>query len=492
MSDRKEEIIFPRPFAFAIDDFGWMTGNDHGYGDHPGPFRVGIDRKMDVDNYKSVVKVAETKRIRLMGLFILGEMDRLNILGKYPTTNPDGENWDNSKNISDVQIEVMEYVKQSAAHLEFGLHGVLHEYWPEVNQRKRAEWYNLDDDHPWPEEIMQDHVKCFKEIMAQYDLTEEAGHSFPESFVACAYGYYWNPDGEYSTGSVLGPKGVKYANTMFAEIPELNPPKEPNGGDFDHGVLVLNRSIYGTMWNDYTCLPTVPIEEQESDLVESHWTNWLATDDSRQEETSQKWIDYLTMVQQQRDRYLAKNTKQFYSQWLYKKYTNVEEKTAGVIEIDNTKMPDTAYRNEFLGEMVLKVKLSDGMHVSAAALDEGEIASYFEDEGFGFLYLSVLEQKKYTLRYSIGIKTIPHYVYNDGTYNVYSFSCDKNGTSLRVRLYGIQVLKVVGISSPKKIDIANSNVSLLEQNYDSESKTLSLTLKAHDIIGETTLIHLIS
>ncbi len=138
MSGRKEGIVFPRPFAFAIDDFGWIIGNDHGYGDHQGPFRIGIDRKMDVSNYKSVVKVAETKRIRLVGLFILGEMDRLNILGKYLTTNPDGKNWNNSKNISEEQIEIMDYVKENAAHLEFGLHGILHEYWPEANQRKRA------------------------------------------------------------------------------------------------------------------------------------------------------------------------------------------------------------------------------------------------------------------------------------------------------------------------------------------------------------------
>ncbi len=490
MKTKKEEIIFPRPFAFAIDDFGWIIGNDHGYGDHQGPFRIGIDRKMDVSNYKSVVKVAETKRIRLMGLFILGEMDRLNILGKYPTTNPDGKNWNNSKNISEEQIEVMNYVKQNTASLEFGLHGILHEYWPTVNERKRGEWYNLDDDHPWPEEIMEDHVKCFKEIMAQYGLTKEAGHSFPESFVACAYGYYWNPDGKYSTGSVLSPAGVKYANTMFQEVSELNPPKEPNGGGFDHGLLVVNRNIYGNLWHAYTSLPTVPISEQESDIVESHWTNWLAPDDSRQEETSQRWIDYLTMVQQQRDRYLAKNTQQFYSQWLYKKYTDVEEKTDGVVEIDNTKMPETAYRKDFLAGMVLKVALAQGQHLSAASIDNKEIASYFEDEGYGFLYLPVLEQKKYTLRYSIGAAKMPLYVYNDETYNVYSFSHDEDKVTVNVRLYGTQVVKIVGESLPQKIEITNPNVTLLDESYDKESKTLFLNLKAHDIIGETTPIEL--
>ncbi len=490
MNTKKEGVIFPRPFAFAIDDFGWMNGYDDGYGDHQGPFRIGIDRKMDVDNYKCVVKVAKTMKIRLMGLFILGEMDRLNILGKYPTTNPDGKNWDNSKNISNEQIEIMNYVKQNAAHLEFGLHGVLHEYWPTVNERKRGEWYNLDDDFPWPKEIMQDHIKCFKEIMAQYGLTEEAGHSFPESFVACAYGYYWNPDGEYSTGSVLGAEGIKYANTMFEEVPELNPPKEPNGGGFDHGVLVINRNIYGTMWNDYSCLPTVPVDELESDIVESHWTNWLAPDDSRQEETNQKWVDYLTMVQQQRNRYLAKNTAQFYSQWLYKKYTSVEDKNDGVVEIDNTKMPDAAYQKEFLAGMVLKVALAKGQHVSAASIDNEEIASYFEDQGFGFLYLPVLKQRKYMLKYSIGNKTMPHYVYNDGTYNVYSFIYDKNKVTINLRSYGTQIVKIMGMSLPHKIEITNPNVTLLDKNYDKRSKTLSLNLNVHDIMGETTTIGL--
>lgn len=490
MNTKKEGVIFPRPFAFAIDDFGWMIGNDDGYGDHQGPFRIGIDKKMDVDDYKCVLKVAKTMRIRLMGLFVLGEMDRLNILGKYPTTNPQGKNWDNSKNISNEQIKIMNYVKQNAANLEFGLHGILHEYWPEPNKRKRAEWYNLEDDYPWPEKNMQDRVTCFKEIMAQYGLSKEEGHSFPESFVACAYGYYWNPDGEYSTGSVLGTAGVKYANTMFDEVPELNPPKEPNGGGFDHGVLAINRNIYGTMWNDYTCLPTVPVDELESDIVESHWTNWLAPDDSRQEETNQKWIDYLTMIQQQRNRYLAKNTAQFYSQWLYKKYTLVKEKNDGIVEIDNTKMPDVAYQKGFLTGMVLKVALAEGQHISVASINNREIASYFEDQGFGFLYLPVLEQKNYTLKYSIGSKIMPYYVYNDGTYNVYDFIYEKDKASINLRIYGQQVVKIAGITSPGKIEISNPSVALIATNYDSTTKTLSLTLNAHDIQGETTKINI--
>lgn len=42
-----------------------------------------------------------------------------------------GENWDNSEYIGPTQIEIMNYVKNNAANMEFGITGVLHEYWEE-------------------------------------------------------------------------------------------------------------------------------------------------------------------------------------------------------------------------------------------------------------------------------------------------------------------------------------------------------------------------
>ncbi len=486
---QKKGIIFPHPFAVAIDDLGWMLGNDDGYGDLQGPYRIGIHRHMEVDNYKGIVEVGKKMHIRLECLFVLGEMDRLNILGKVPTTNPQGKNWDNSQNISDEQIKIMNYVKENAANLEFGLHGVLHEYWPEVNKRKRAEWYNTDDNHPWPEKQLIDHVKIFREIMAEYGMTKEAGYSFPESFVPCAYGIYWNPKGKYSTCSVLHKAGVKYTNTLFYPyISELNPPKGPNAGGIDHGVLVINRINYGNPWYAYSSVPTVPIKDQKSDIIESHWTNWIAPDEFLQETTNRKWLNYLKMVQGVENRYLAKNTEQFYAQWLYNKYTVVSEKEPGIVNINNTKMPDEVYKSNLLSDMVLKVKLSKGQHISSASINNKEIAAYYEDEGYGFIYLPILKQKKYVLHYSIGTKRMPYYVYNDGTYNLYHFNYEKNKSSINLRLYGKQVVKIVGLASPDKIEISNPSVVLLAKKYDIATKTLALILKAHDIEGETTTI----
>lgn len=310
-------IIFPQPFAFAIDDLGWNIGNNEGEFGMQGPFRIGLNRKMSINDYKCIVEVAKSAGVRVLGLFVLSEMDRENVLAKYPTTNVHGSNWDNTENVSQEQIEIMNYVRDNAAHLEFGLHGVGHEYWPEPGKRRRAEWYNKEDNHPWPEETIDNHIKCYKEILAQYKLAPENDHSFPQSFVPCSYAIHWDTTGDLSTGSKLNAEGVKYANNLFKAIDQPNLPSGSNGGGIDHWMLVVNRVIYGNQWCELSTLPRTPIDEQESSVIESHWSNWLAQDDFLQAAVNEEWINYYKQAQNQENRYIAKNSEQFNSQWLY-------------------------------------------------------------------------------------------------------------------------------------------------------------------------------
>lgn len=482
-------IVFPRAFAFAIDDMGWNIGNDDGDVDGVGPYRIGVDRKMDIANYKAIVEVGKTVGVRVQGLFVMGEMDRENILGAFPSTTQQGANWDNSNNVCQEQIDIMDYVRENAAYLEFGLHGVGHEYWVD-GEKKRAEWYCTQDDHPWTEQSSKEHVQCFKDIMAQYGLSEAEGHSFPESFVPCAYGYYWNPEGEYSTGSIVAEAGVKYVNTLFDYIRELNPPEGANGGGFDQGVLVINRINYGNPWYELSSLPTVDLAEQESDFIETHWSNWLAQDDFLQSSTIQKFIEYYQMVQAAEDRYVAKNTEQLHAQWLYNKYTKVTESKTGVVGIDNSAMPEEYYANELLGNMVLKVKLSEGQHVSSATLNKKPIACYFEEAGYGYIYLPVLEKRQYELKYEISEGTLPFVVYNSGTYNVYSVSESKKEKSIELRVYGTQDVKIQCLN-PSSVVSDNADLKILKTTYDAARNILVVQLRAHDMQGETGLMRLV-
>jgi hypothetical protein len=484
------KIIFPQAFAFAVDDLGWNNGSYVVVNGNDGPYRLGINRHMNINDYKAVVDVGKTVGVRIQGLFILGEMDRNNTCAKYPTTNMYGKDWDNSKNVCNEQIEIMNYVREQAAYLEFGIHGVGHEFWPQKFKRVRAEWYDIDNKKPWPEEEMNNHIQCFKEIMAQYGLSPENGHSFPESFVPCAYGYYWNPKGKYSLGALLNKNGVKYANMGFSSIKELNPPDEPNGGSLDHGVLVINRASYGNDWYHLDALPTIPLKNQQTDIIDSHWPNWLAQDSFLQAQVSQKFIDYYKNVQSNPKRYIAKNTEQLYSQWLYKKYTKIEQTDFENVSIDNLMMPKDMYTNNLVGNLVLKIKLKKGTHVCSASLNDSSICSYFENEGYAFLYLPPLKIKKYTLKYKIGKNLMSEYVYNDGTYNVYQFKKGNNFILIDMKVYGTQTVKVFGINNPLKIESDNKNLIIQNSEYSKKLRMLMINIQAHNIQGNQGVLKL--
>ncbi|MGD8780831.1 MAG: hypothetical protein PVH88_17935 [Ignavibacteria bacterium] len=473
-----QSIIFPRAFGIAIDDMGWNQGSS--LGDEGGPWRAGVNMEMTLKHYSSVVEIAKGAGIRLQGLFILSEMDRLNICAKYPTTTKAGADFDNSENIEPEQIEIMNYVKENAAYLEFGLHGVGHEHF-DNGIRTRAEWYDIENNKPWPESDTRDHIKAFKEIMAQYGITEENGQSFPESFVPCAYSYYWNPDGELSTGKLLSECGVKYANTLFQEVSELNPPIEEGGG-LDHGVLVQNRINYGNEWFKLSALPKESYDKYESDVIETHWPNLLAQDYSLQDELNKKWVEFFKNIQRSDTKYLSKNTEQNNSQWLYKKYAQVEIED-GKVFIDNSQMPDDAYKYDLLGNFVLKIKLNDGQHISKALLNAQPISAYFEDEGFGFIYLPKLEKENYELDYEVGSNYIDKVVYNKGTYNVYSVK-DKDGKFVfDIKMYGTQNVNIK-CPKPVKVSSSNPNLEILSQEYSEADNELILLVKGRDMQGE--------
>ncbi|WP_157363704.1 hypothetical protein [Alkaliflexus imshenetskii] len=470
-------VLFPRGIGVNVGQVGWMSGSSED--PSGGPWRAGIRRDFDVRDYKPMVEVGQELGIRFMSLFILGEFDRLNILGEYPTSNPDGENWDNTRYIGPRQIEIMDYVKRNAANIEFGITGVLHEYW-EDGFKTRAEWFDVANQKPRNETIIRRNVELLKRLMAQYGITPENGHSFPESFIA--YGFYFNPEAEYSLGKVLSENGIKYANTPFATIHGLNRPPLLSGG-FDHGVLLLDRFNHGNLWYDYGAVPSVKPDDIQSVVVESHWANWLGFDDFLQPAVNQEWIDFLLTIQRDPNHYLAKNTEQLYSQWLYKKNTIVEEKVSGIVLIDNRNMPNEGLLYNLLGNMVLAVALKDGEHISEAVLNGDRVASVYETEGYAYLYLPPLEKKIYELQYSVGRKRMNRIVQNDGTYNIYRVAHLNNQMEIELKMYGEQIVKIY-TDKPKNVRSLSSGLELLSFDYDKRTSILSVKLRGKDMQGE--------
>ncbi len=480
---KENRIIFPRGISVNVGQVGWMGGSS--LDDTGGPWRAGIRRNFDVRDYKPIVEVGEKMGVRFMTLFILGEFDRLNILSEYPTSNPAGNNWDNSEYIGPVQLEIMDYVKKKAAHMEFGLTGVLHEYWEE-GAKSRAEWYNVEEQKPRDEKVIRNNIELIKRLMAQYGITPERGHSFPESFIS--YGFYFNPGSDYSLGKVLSENGVKYANTPFATIRGLNHPPLLDGG-FDNGVLLLDRFNHGNLWYEYATLPKLGPDSIKTVVVESHWANWLAFDDHLQPELNNRWIDYLRSIQAHPDYYLSKNTEQLYSQWLYKKYTTVSEVNPGEVLINNQSMPEDAYDYNLLGNMVLAVKLAEGEHISRASIDGKPIAAYYEAEGFGYIYLPPLKKQNHKLEYQVGNKKMDRFVHNTGTYNIYNVREQDSALEIDIKMYGEQIVEIYS-SKPSSVTSSNDHLEIKSFSYDNERGTVYLTVKGRNIQGERGLLRI--
>ncbi len=475
-------MTFPRPFSLVIDDMGWMQGSSLGESDPPGPYRTGVKRCFGVEDYRCVVQIAKAAGVRIQAVFILCELDRENILSHYPTTTWQRDQWDNAPNRSRSQLECMSYLKTESAWLEFGFHGIGHEHWPAPGVRKRAEWYNLEDDHPWPEDTMRQHFTAAKAILAQYDLTTTAGHSFPETFVPGCYSYYWNPDGDYSLGKLLAEAGVRYANTNFTFIPELHPPEKINAGAFDHGVHVLGRLNYGNLWYELDSLPKVPLSMQPTDIVETHWANWLAQDDFLQPAVNEQWINYYRQVAALPDRFAARNTAQLHSQWLYKNYTTITAAAPGEILIDNFRMPAEAYANGAAGNLVLRIARNKSERLQSCSLDGAPAPVFLEQDNFIDLYLPVLRPHKYILSYTLGDAYPEFAVPLTGTYNVLLTKVEQNRAILSVRMYGRQEMTVI-CRKPTLTRSDNKALTIHSSRYEEESRRLTLDLEAADFQG---------
>ena len=179
---------------------------------------------------------------------------------------------------------------------------------------------------------------------------------------------------------------------------------------------------------------------------------------------------------------MAKNTEQLHSQWLYNKYTRIIEDGAGIVEIDNTQMPEEAYSQNMLGNMVLKIRLAKDECITSAMINDELVPAFFWTEDFHFFYLPILEQKKYCLEYQIGSGPMPLHVFNEGTYNVYELKKKAQTVDLVIKMYGTQTIKIK-CTEPHKILTNTAGLSVKNFQYVPSTGMLEVIVSAADMQG---------
>ena len=453
----------PKPMAIDIDDLGWKEGWD--LDKSGGPWRLGLPqgRMMTLEDYEVVVYISKAVGVRIKSLFIMSEFDRSNICAQYPTTNEQGSNWDNSALVNDSDFVIMDYVKENAAHIEFGLHGVRHEFWDaETREPSRAEW--ADNQKKRPYDVLWGHMECFKKLIDQY------GIDFPKSVRTAAANYYYNANDSEDTGALMRAWGVKYAS--------LPPDREYVT---DYGLMVLLRSG-GVAWN---AANSAPDSYPETEFMTSHWTNFVDLNPANNHQAGDKWITWFNKVKDDPNRYTAKNTTQLHSQFLYRKFSQISV-TGNTVHIDNSTMPDWAYKLELLGNLVLKHKLQDGEHVSSASLNGEHVACYYEERGFAYIVLPKLEKRQYTLTFTTGTSDMPTYALNDGTYNVEKFQSSADNALVGMEMYGTQEVKVKLLFEPHEVTSDTTALEIKDWRY--EAPFINMLIHGQNIQGETGMV----
>ncbi len=126
------------------------------------PFAIGIavddlgekfwtpDQSRDANNagYQTILNVGQTVGTRIMTAWIMCDLDRSNILAKAAYDKPLapynmstlGTSWDNTEQVSPNDFVLMNLVKDNNAHMEFGLHGVIHVHPDAKNVYVNAEY----------------------------------------------------------------------------------------------------------------------------------------------------------------------------------------------------------------------------------------------------------------------------------------------------------------------------------------------------------------
>jgi hypothetical protein len=249
----------------------------------------------------------------------------------------------------------------------------------------------------------------------------------------------------------------------------------------NHGLMVLLRTG-GVAWDAPN---SAPDNYPDTEFMTSHWTNFVDLDPANNHNAGDKWIAWFNKVKDDPDRYIAKNTAQLHSQFLYRKFSQISV-TGNTVLIDNSKMPDWAYKLDLLGNLLLKHKLQDGEHISSASLSVGDIACYYEERGFAYIVLPKLEKRQYTLTFTTGTSDMPTYVLNDGTYNVKEFQSGAYNALIGLEMYGTQKVKAKLLFEPHEVISDNTDLEIKGWHY--EAPFINILIRGKNIQGETGMI----
>ncbi|MBI2298841.1 MAG: hypothetical protein HYU66_07820 [Armatimonadetes bacterium] len=468
------QVGIPRAVQLVIDDVGWREG--WSLADQDGPWRAGIGRLLEPDDYAAVADLGEQLGIRPSAATILCEWDRENLCRWYPTTTAQRDRWDNASLRGDWSDAAAEVFGTRSAHLELALHGVGHEHWDE-HGRTRAEWFD-GRGRKWDWDVLRGHLDCFRGLLDQHGLGPADGHRLPLHFVPCAFCYEWDDADPTATGALATGAGVELVSLPFQNsgLHRRSPLAAPDGG-VDHGALVIDRGHSGVPWDSADSVPTEVMTQ--GSVLGVHWPNLLAAHPEENGRAVARWVEHLRAVGEVAGQRLAANVRECHAQWAYSTFGRVTATDDG-FALDLSGLPAEVAAG--VGDMPVVVDMGDYVRLGRASGEGARVVWYRRQGARAFLGVK-MDGRAASLRFDPAAGPIEPVVFREGTYNVLDVRESADGLRVELEMFGRQVVAVAMGFPPVAVEVEAGELRVEGSRKHAALGVCSVTVSAHDVQG---------
>ncbi len=324
---KKENFILPKTLQLCLDDVGWMYGRDER--DWGGPARTGFPRYHAVEDYMMIEELGNALNMKVTCMFVIGEWDRKGILANVPNATSAGKNWKGSKYYSEERAKQMFNYIQKCSHIEFGVHGLMHDIWSEDGKYWGGGEFFLPKDgkRETPADQLDlgsdEHLK--KHFDAFFEIYNDWGFKVPIIHFASPCG---GRDAlvEGRMTKMLASYGIRFWHNHFW-VNEKGEKISTANTMVQNGVICHEKGFVVCPWEGYDIDPDMlaDIKYEEAGILSAHWPNILRYNPKKNLDNLGAWVRYFRRQAERFGLMLSRGTEFAHYQQLYANMAKVEE-----------------------------------------------------------------------------------------------------------------------------------------------------------------------
>ena len=310
-------LSIPMPLLVTIDDAGWWLGQD---GSAVGqPFRTGMPRAHCPEDYTALIALGRALNMKIPAGFVLCEWDQTRLLRGLPSTTWMAEQWRSPFRDQKTKEEAAQIIQKGSEYLEVALHGVGHEFW---NQGRmfRSEFHDPEG-RMRPRDLVKKHLEYFFRLMETFGLAQA-----PRIFIPPALHHGFGK-GKKGFQAIARSFGIQYIPLVFSRA-DCRIAPQFKGLGWEEGVLLMERGISQTKWNQVAAVPEFSFN---SPILALHWANILHPDPDKNMNVIHAWSDFIKERAKENQVVLSRDISACLTQYLNATQSRIKAKEKKIV-----------------------------------------------------------------------------------------------------------------------------------------------------------------